>query len=196
MNNNIIVIVSLMILLIIIYIYFDNKQLSKKKEYFKNYDFKIANKNDINLKLNTKKLNNKKLYTKKLNNKKLNNKKLNTKKMNNKKMNINNQNNKFKKYDLESILERPNIMPNNNNQNSDTELKSETIINDKINLYSSGLKEAIVKTSLLRRPLLRKINLSEQEKEMENKIIQEEYDKDCDDCDKKVNLKKYINKHK
>ena len=122
---------------------------------------------------------------------------------------VKNENNKFinlRKYDLESILERPNIMNmpslnHNNNNDKDNEnihldtLESENNISSKVNTYSNGFKTAVVKTSLLRQPLLRKLNISDKEKEIENKIIDEELLKDCEDCNNKINLEKIINKY-
>ena len=86
----------------------------------------------------------------------------------------------------------PNL--NGNNDNNDT-LESENNIISKVDTYSSGFKTAVIKTSLLRQPLLRKLNISDEEKEIENKIIDDELLKDCEDCDKKINLEKFINKY-
>lgn len=193
MNIHIFFLVSTILLLIFFSLKKDSIKVNKdnpdKNESFANYE-----KEPIKTILKDKKKFNK-------NRIKLgNNKKIKFKNNINKKFIKNkteNSNKNLRKYDLESILERPNIMPtlNDNNKNNNDTLESENNIYSKVDTYSSGFKTAVIKTSLLRQPLLRKLNISDKEKEIENKIIDDELLKDCDDCDKKVSLEKFINKY-
>jgi len=196
MNINIFFLVSTILLLLFFSLKKDsikvNKDNSDKNESFANYEKEpiktiLKNRKKINKNKN-------KLYNISNKIKFKNNDNINTKIIKNK---TENSNKNLRKYDLESILERPNIMPtlNDNNKNNNDTLESENNIYSKVDTYSSGFKTAVIKTSLLRQPLLRKLNISDKEKEIENKIIDDELLKDCDDCDKKVNLEKFINKY-
>ena len=198
MNINIFFLVSTILLLLFFSLKKDsikiNKENSDKNESFANYK-----KEPIKtiLKNSRKKINKNKNKLYNISDNKIkfkNNDNIDTKIIKNK---TENSNKNLRKYDLESILERPNIMPtlNDNNKNNNNTLESENNIYSKVDTYSSGFKTAVIKTSLLRQPLLRKLNISDKEKEIENKIIDDELLKDCDDCDKKVNLEKFINKY-